>query len=240
MNKIKLGYFSFVSLRDPAPYLEWHQTDHMPEQFAIAGLPWGQRFVAPRACRDASAVRGDGVGQSDSLQLYFMEDPERVLPEFQALGRELAGAGRFRTDIDSHLQAPLQLVNDYAAPRVLIRPEVVPYRPNHGAYVILEEVVYVATVDDWVQSQHRDSIPALLDVPGVVGLWSFASTGAYGIKRSRERASVIYLDDDPVAVAHRLGPHLERRWKEAPVRALLAGPFRSLRPPPPSWDVMSE
>jgi hypothetical protein len=212
----------------------------MPEQFAIPGLPWGQRFVAPPSCVAASAARDDDVGLADSLQLYFVEDPERVLPEFQALGRELAGAGRFLTSIESRLQASLQLVNAYASPRVLVGPEVVPYRPNHGAYVILEHVDDTVQVDDWVQAQHREAIPEFLAVPGVVGIWSFASAGAYGIKRSRERATMIYLDDDPVAVAERLDPHLARRWKGAPVHPVLAGPFRSLYPPPARWDIMSE
>lgn len=239
-NKIKLGYFSFSTLRDVARYLEWHQLDHMPEQFAIPGLPWGQRFVAPPSCVAASAARDDDVGRADSLQLYFMEeDPARVLAEFLALGRELAGAGRMRP-MESRLQAPLQLVNTYASPRVQIGPEVVPYRPNRGAYVILEHVDDVERVDDWIQSQHRDAMPELLAVPGVVGVWSFASTGAYGIKRSRERASMVYLDDDPASVAARLDPLLAKRWEDAPVHPVLAGPFRSLYPPPASWDVLSE
>ena len=131
-------------LGGPTAYLEWHQLDHMPEQFAIPGLPWGQRFVSPPSCVAASAARDDDLGLADSLQLYFIEDPVRVLPEFQALGRELAGAGRFLTSIESRLQAELQLVNTWASPRVLIGPEVVPYRPNHGAYVIVEHVDAVA------------------------------------------------------------------------------------------------
>ena len=122
---------------------------------------------------------------------------------------------------------------------MLIGPEVVPYRPNHGAYVIVEHVDDTEHVDDWVQAQHH-AMPELLAVPGVVGVWSFASAGAYGVKRSRERASMVYLDDDPVAVADRLDPLLAKRWKGAPVHPVLAGPFRSLFPPRSSWDVMSE
>ncbi len=239
-NKINLGYFSFSTLRDTARYLEWHQLDHMPEQFAIPGLPWGQRFVAPPSYVAAGAARDDDVGRADSLQLYFMEeDPARVLAEFLALGRELAGAGRM-LPMESRLQASLQLVNTYASPRVFISPEVVPYRPNHGAYVMLEHVDDVDAVDDWVRAQHRDAMPEVLAVPGVAGVWSFASTGAYGIKRSRERATMVYLDDDPVVVAGRLDPLLVKRWKGAPVHPVLAGPFRSLYPPPASWDVLSE
>ena len=83
-------------------------------------------------------------------------------------------------------------------------------------------------------------MPELMQVPGVIGLWSFVSTGAYGVKRTRERASMIYLDDDPIAVAERLDPLLVRRWKGAPVHPMLAGPFRSLHPPPSRWNIMDD
>jgi hypothetical protein len=240
-NKIKLGYFSFSTMLDPEPYLEWHQNDHMPEQFALPGLPWGARFVSPRSCVDASAAREEeGVGLADSLQLYFMEDPEPLIPRFLALGRELAGAGRLRTElVEFRMQASLQLVNCYVAPRVHIGEEVVPYKPNHGAYVIVEHVDDVAVIDDWVTAQHR-AMPELMQVPGVIGLWSFASTGAYGVQRTRARASMIYLDDDPIAVAERLDSLLVRRWKGAPVHPMLAGPFRSLHPPPSRWNIMDD
>jgi hypothetical protein len=34
-----------------AEYLEWHQLDHMPEQYRISGLAVGQRWVAPPDCQ---------------------------------------------------------------------------------------------------------------------------------------------------------------------------------------------
>jgi hypothetical protein len=38
---------------------------------------------------------------------------------------------------------------------------------------------------------------------------------------------VIYLDTDPLVVADSLRASVERRWKDAPVVPLLAGPFAS-------------
>ena len=39
-NKVKVGFFSFTEITDPAEhhaYNEWHQLDHMPEQFPLDG-----------------------------------------------------------------------------------------------------------------------------------------------------------------------------------------------------------
>ena len=41
MNKVKVGFFSFTEITDPAEhraYNEWHQLDHMPEQLPIPGI----------------------------------------------------------------------------------------------------------------------------------------------------------------------------------------------------------
>jgi hypothetical protein len=46
MNKIKTGFLSLTELPEAANYVEWHPMDHMPEQFRVRGLSWGQRFVA--------------------------------------------------------------------------------------------------------------------------------------------------------------------------------------------------
>jgi hypothetical protein len=46
------------------------------------------------------------------------------------------------------------------------------------------------------------------------------------------RMTVCYLDDEPATVGERLGPVLDRMWRSAPVRPLLAAPFESVIP----WD----
>ena len=59
MNKVRIGFFSFTEITDPTKhraYNEWHQLDHMPEQFPIRGVAYGQRWVSTPACRDARAV----------------------------------------------------------------------------------------------------------------------------------------------------------------------------------------
>ena len=47
-NKVKVGFFSFTEVLDGRhrEYNQWHGLDHMPENFKLDGLQWGQRWVA--------------------------------------------------------------------------------------------------------------------------------------------------------------------------------------------------
>ncbi len=58
MPKVTLGFFSFTEITDPGEhrsYNAWHQLDHMPEQYPLAGVVAGQRWVSTPACRAARA-----------------------------------------------------------------------------------------------------------------------------------------------------------------------------------------
>ena len=58
MAKVRLGFFSFTEITDPSEhrsYNEWHQLDHMPEQYPLPGVVFGQRWVSTPACRRARA-----------------------------------------------------------------------------------------------------------------------------------------------------------------------------------------
>jgi hypothetical protein len=241
MNKIKVGFFSVTELDgDPEAYVVWHQLDHMGEQLRIPGLSWGQRFFASPGCVAASAYRQGSMAKACHFQNYLFERYEPVMTEFLALGRALDAVGRSRPPAPPHIQSSLQLVQTYAAPRVLIAPEAVAYRPNTGVYLLVEDVTEPDGVAEWRVRQHTENVPSMLEIPGVVGQWVYAASGyggssdrgAYGIPASTIQISVIYLDADPIPVSRALEPHLERRWKDAPMQPLLAGAFRSYFPPP--------
>ena len=56
MNKVSYGFFSFTEITDPtahAAYNAWHQLDHLPEQYPLTGIVYGQRWVSTPACRAA-------------------------------------------------------------------------------------------------------------------------------------------------------------------------------------------
>ena len=151
------------------------------------------------------------------------------------LGRALAELGRFSQTLPSQYLAGLRLLHAQASPRALISDEVIPFRPNRGIYLIVEETGEPALQDAYIQRMHTDVVPALVAVPGVAGAMTFGTTPA--IRRptfspGSYRITSCYLDDDPATVGERLAPVLKEIWKDAPVRPVLAAPFESMM----IWD----
>jgi hypothetical protein len=220
MNKVKVGYFSFTEITDPAEhrsYNEWHQLDHMPEQYPLAGVAYGQRWVSTPACRAVRAVDEEPLRPIHYVTLYLMTEPvEQTLDQFMALGQRLRELNRFHLHRRSHLAGPFRLLDVYAAPRVLISAEALPYRPNRGIYVLVEDLA----------QPDRFDIPHPSSIPGVAGWWTFGSGG--------RQITVCYLDDDPLTVAASLRPALVKRWDGAALRPVFAGPLETIVPW--QWD----
>src|SRR5579863_3386080 len=82
-----LGFFSFTVVTDPSAheaYNAWHQLDHLPEQFTIEGITFGQRWVRSPRCRGAERATSASLDPFHYMTLYLMRD-EGCLPEFFAL-----------------------------------------------------------------------------------------------------------------------------------------------------------
>jgi hypothetical protein len=239
MNKIKIGVFSLSHHApggDDRPYLEWHQLDHMPEQYLLPGLLFGQRWATTPACQAARAAEVDDWAKVANVVCYLMGNPvDETLDEFFTLGRALAEMGRFSQSLPSQFLAGLRLLGAQAAPRALISDDVVPFRPNKGIYLIVEELDGSTGQDEHLQRIHTDVLPELVAQPGVAGALAFGTSPA--IRRPTftpgfYRITACYLDEDPATVGAGLAPVLERIWKTAPVRPLLAAPFESMM----IWD----
>lgn len=224
-NKVKVGFFSFTEIlggRHRA-YNEWHLLDHMPENFKLEGLAWGQRWVAPPDLMAQRRVTDEGLARTHYVTLYLMTEPVgRTLDEFQELGATLRSLGRFFPDRESHLSGPFKLVKAYAAPRVLVDPEVVPYRPNRGVFVTVQDRpdgASEADVDELRQWYDQVHIPDLLGVRGVAGCWWFealpgARGSAHQAPNPRGRTIRVYwLDDDPDAMLADMAGQ-GARWRE--------------------------
>jgi hypothetical protein len=229
VNKVRLGFFSFTEITDPGEhhsYNEWHQLDHMPEQYPLAGVAFGQRWVSTPACRAARLVSEPPLDAIHYMTLYLMTEPvDATLREFMQLGRDLHAAGRFHLHRRARLSGPFPFRAARAAPRVLVSPEAVPYRPNLGISVEVEEI---AAGDDPADEERIRSahLGALCAQPGVAGAWWFAD--------GDRRVTVAWLDRPPLEVYDYLARVVERRRAESTGRTVFAGPLEAITPW--QWD----
>ena len=218
MAKVVAGFFSFTEITAAAEhrsYNEWHMLDHMPEQYPLPGVVYGQRWVSTPACTAARAVSDPPLAAVHYVTLYLMADPLAVtLREFYARGRELHRLDRFHAHRISHLSGPFAIDEQAAAPRVLVSAEAVPYRPSRGVHVVVGDA---------------PAVGELATVPGVAGAWSFRPEPRAGRQRWNPGdvpITVCWCDADPLGVAAALGaPHPGARF---------AGPFETIVPW--QWD----
>ena len=250
MNKIKVGFFSFTEITDPKEhhaYNEWHQLDHMPEQFPLPGIARGDRWVSTPACRRARAVSAPLLDPIHYVTLYLMTEPlDDTLRDFVDLGGTLRELGRFHLHRRGLMGGAFYRVKEYASPRVLVSAESIPARPQRGVYITVQDVSPDGE-EEYAQWFDRVHAPAILELPEVAGLWTFASRGGPPGKfanpnPSGRRIHVTYLDGDPLTYTASLPGHLAR-WRDAgllpdhskSVETLFAGPLETITPWQWSW-----
>lgn len=238
MSRVTAGFFSMshhATSGDDRPYLEWHQLDHMPEQYLLPGIVLGQRWASTAACRKARLVATATWAPVEHVVCYLMGEPlAQTVDDFFALGRHLADVGRFPLALPSRYVGCLGVVEAHAAARVLVSAEVVPFRPHRGIYLIVEEVAGTPGRGGAAQRPQAESLPALHTVPGVAGTWTFATGDAIRSPRfttGEYRMTVCYLDDEPAAVGERIGSVLASA-DHPPADIVLAAPFESMM----RWD----
>jgi hypothetical protein len=170
VSVVAAGFFSFTEVTRPdehRSYNEWHMLDHMPEQYTLPGIVWGERWVSTPACRAARAASEPPLDAIHYVTLYLVAPPiDESLVDFFRLGQELREKDRFHQHREAHLTGVHDIVVQSAAERVLVSPASIPFRPHLGVHVRVD-----AEVDEaWLTGAHvRD----LVDVPGVAGVWVF-------------------------------------------------------------------
>jgi hypothetical protein len=189
-----LGFFSFTEVTDPdghEAYNAWHQLDHLPEQFTIDGISFGQRWVCSPRCVDQRLAVSPLLARCHYMTLYLMRDAE-VVPEFAALARRLRAEGRFFGARQSHLSGPFEVVGRWSAPQVEVSPAALPFRPSEGVYV---------AVGPPLDGSRRTQ---MLEVPGVAGAWQFAETARP--EEAGRQITVVFVEEGLWAAAERLDP----------------------------------
>src|SRR5687768_7820437 len=112
------GYLSFTEV-DPGghdAYNRWHLFDHLPEQYALNGVAWGQRWVLLPQQRAVARVEPP-LDRIHYVTLYLLTEPfDETVAAFRTLGRRLRDAGRFDRHRTSHLSGPLRVAGRTTAP----------------------------------------------------------------------------------------------------------------------------
>ncbi len=226
MNKVKAGFFSFTEVPERAEhrsYNQWHQLDHMPEQFTLPGIAFGQRWVSTPQCTAGRAASEPRLARVHYMTLYLMTEPlQQTLVDFRALAVRLRAEDRFHPVRIAHLSGAFDLQESAVAGRVLISAEAVPYRPSGGVYVIVEERAEPS--EPWPAD---DALAELVEVDGVAGVWSFAAGNG-------ERITMCFVDGEPVDVAATMRHVVPGRWASGQCHPLLAGAFEAITPG--RWD----
>lgn len=215
---------TFVSMaaRHPdgadAEYLHWHTLDHRPEQHRLSAVRASLRLVSTPACRAARAVRHHRSDPVDHVMTYFFSDVAG-LDGFLTLGAALRAAGRMRPLVPPVERGVYEVRSRAAAERVKVGADVLPWWPAHGVYLLQEKTAVPAA--------------ARVEVDGVAGTWSMSALDVgprLTSAQAGQQLTYCFLDEDPVTVAERLRPVLEKRWQQTGIEPLLAAPFHIVVP----------
>jgi len=196
---------------EDARYLRWHTLDHRPEQHRLATLRASLRIVSTPGCRAARAACAPQCEAIDHVMTYFFSDPAG-LADFGRLSTALRDAGRAPEVLPPVLRGVYRVGARAAAARARVGADVLPWWPARGVYLLLEENAAAAD--------------ALIEVPGVAGVWSGNATASeHASAAPGQQITYCFLEEDPIATAGKLRPVLERHWANTVARPLLAAPF---------------
>ncbi|WP_345187776.1 hypothetical protein [Microbacterium panaciterrae] len=241
-----LAFFSFVRLEDRAlhtSYNRWHQLDHRPENLALPGVAWGDRWEIRQD--HAALVDGALKADVDFVAMYWFREPvDQSVQAWDALGEASFqwGRGPLIPGIRRPMLAFFRPVKGYCAPRALVAPEVLPYRPNRGVHVTVTRFddPHASEAHEAHRYEDQTLIPALLEVDGVAGAWTFSyshpqrhSSLPFDESPADQPGSIrirlVYLEDDPAVVA----PKLRAVQEQAPPVAgqlVLSAPVSTIIP----------
>lgn len=222
MNYPELNFFSFIRMTDPEQrrsYNEWHQLDHLPENRALPGVMWGDRWALTDDCRAVARGEGELAGADFVAMYWFLPPVERAIDEWTRLGEESFqwGRGPMLPGIQREMLAFFTPVKGYSSVDSPVSPTVLPMRPHAGVHVEVTRFddAHSESTHAAHRRQDREVIPQLLAQPDVVGAWTFSYShpqrhATLPFPESEQHAPgsmrirLVFLDGDPVEGAARI------------------------------------
>jgi hypothetical protein len=251
------AFLSFVRVRDPArhrDYNRWHQLDHLPENRALPGIAFGERWVCSPACAAAASAAGPLAGLHYAALYLFRPPAAEAIAAWQDLAERSFQWGRRpdRAWVERPLMGFFKVVSATVAPRLALSAEALPLLPGTGVHVTVSRPhePHGDAAEEAFRWHDRVGVPALLETPGVAGVYVLSSvsttldrgwTEARGTttfdagegERGQIRVRLCFLDGDPLALGARPGAPVPAAV-EAAEEVLFEGPLETIAPH--RWD----
>lgn len=182
-------------------YQDWHADDHQPENWALPGVVYANRWVADDAHRAARFVGDERLARAQFLITYFFVDPlDESLAGWNGLAQDLRAQGRMFDERDLHLGSVFECAGGEVSGEVPHSTAALPYRRHRGVFLRLGESPKVTKEDEarFVEVLGRD---------GVNGGLRFCNDAGpeYGTSRAG-RAELYFASRDPLEVFHGIDP----------------------------------
>ncbi|MFC9518119.1 hypothetical protein ACFTSD_20515 [Nocardiaceae bacterium NPDC056970] len=259
----QIAFLSLSTARDPRAHRaanEWHQLDHRPENLALAGVAWGERFVLPPAAAADAEARGSFT-DFHYANLYWLDEPHTASIQTWADFAEQSHREGRRPDIDL-LDRPymgfFRLVGTAVSPDSRMSARSLCFRPNTGLLLFVTSVP-----ESWsrteVHARNRseldDVVPAMAAVPGIATVWCLESDpglapaewssresarGTTEQHRLRVLVAATEIDPAPVVLArlHEDHPDVFTALDALPGRTEFRGAVETITPW--KWDWFDE
>jgi hypothetical protein len=182
--------------------------------------------------------------------MYWFRSPaDESVYAWEQLGADSFqwGRGPMIPGVRRTLLAFFRPVKGYAAATALVSSDVIPYRPNRGLHLTVTQ--FAEPLGPAAHEHHRWEdrvlIPALLDIDGVAGAWTFAldkhQNNRLGLRSTEAdgppgglRIRLLYLDGEPVTAATHIHDCVAQTADEAPEVAarqcVIDTPLRTIVP----------
>lgn len=236
-----LTFFSFVAV-EPASreaYNRWHRYDHLPENLALPGVLWGERWSRVRREEESNL----DYDATEFLAMYWFREPiGPAIDEWAHLGADSFewGRGPLMPGVSRELLGFFRPTKGYVRPDIPISLRALPIRPNQGIHVTVTHFAEprAPATHDHHSWQAQVLMPQLLQLPGVVGGWNFAfshyqqhTSMPFSMDGHMEpgqlRITMIYFDGDPVST----GARIEAAYVDASQVAVPSSPSHHVSAP---------
>lgn len=191
----RTAFLSTSKARDPRLHRDintWHQLDHRPENLALEGVAYGERFVHPPELARRSQASGD-FADFDYANLYWFDEPvDAAIATWADFAEQTLLEGR-RPDVDLVERGFMdffRVAGMATSPDLRLNERAFYYRPGTGVLVRV-----TALPGDLSRSERQarnaweleELLPQVVAVPGVAAAWVLERDSSLAPAAWRER-----------------------------------------------------